>query len=547
MGYERIKCHLCESDFGQESRFTDHLVEIHDIDVDKHIATYLERTGTTQPKCACSSSCETNIPWNGWKKGFTSKYARGHNARVDSVYFDKDRQSEFAKKRKPTSWNKGLRKETDERVANAAKKVSQTILDGYQTGRIVDWRVADPEKAAIAAKKLSNAKKEMFSKGELTSWNQGLSKETDERIRLSAEKISQSYNDNSQAGRRIKREELEKRIGAFSDKFTLVSSLDDYEKRRVSRLVFTCNKCGQEQHKSLAMLEESPVCFLCNPKSSKAELEIFEYVQSFGFETLSGDREQISPKELDVFVPKRRFAIEFNGLYWHSEAMHPDPIKHQQRKVEACRDRRIDLMSVFEDDWRDKQDIVKAMISHRMGESRRFQARKLRLGIVDKKASMLFFDENHLDGNVRSEVTFGLFAGEVLVSAMSLRKPFHRVHKEYREVARSCCLRGVSVAGWLGRLSKACLSYSTENGSKGIITYVDSRVGDGWGYKTSGWRLMKLDTGPRFWWTDFVNRFDRFSVRADRTNNVTQKQVADEAGVVRIFGSSNSMWIMEPV
>lgn len=33
------------------------------------------------------------------EKGFISKYVRGHNAKIDSAYFNSDRQTEFAKKR----------------------------------------------------------------------------------------------------------------------------------------------------------------------------------------------------------------------------------------------------------------------------------------------------------------------------------------------------------------------------------------------------------------------------------------------------------------
>lgn len=31
-----------------------------------------------------------------------------------------------------------------------------------------------------------------------------------------------------------------------------------------------------------------------------------------------GNREVIAPKELDIYVPSKKFAIEYNGVAWHS-------------------------------------------------------------------------------------------------------------------------------------------------------------------------------------------------------------------------------------
>ena len=63
-----------------------------------------------------------------------------------------------------------------------------------------------------------------------------------------------------------KSDELDRRISSHSDKFKILSSLEDYRRRRIERLKFVCVNCDAEQMKSLAMLEESPVCFSCAQK-----------------------------------------------------------------------------------------------------------------------------------------------------------------------------------------------------------------------------------------------------------------------------------------
>jgi hypothetical protein len=71
-----------------------------------------------------------------------------------------------------------------------------------------------------------------------------------------------------------------------------------------------------------------------------------------------------------------------------------------------------------------------------------------------------------------------------------------------------------------------------------MMTYVDTRIGDGISYQKSGWSIVK-QTKARFWWSDGYNRFDRFSVRADKKNNKTENDVAQELGVFRVYGANN--------
>ena len=202
-------------------------------------------------------------------------------------------------------------------------------------------------------------------------------------------------------------------------------------------------------------------------------------------------------------------------------------------------------MTVWEDDWRDRSDIVKCMIKHRLGISTRvLDARKMKVEKMTSKSARAFFDANHLDGHTPAKVTYGLIDqnGEH-VAMMSLRRPFHkRLGVESFEVGRSACALGVVVRGWAGKLSRALHDHAVKEGKRSLITYVDGRVGDGSGYKASGWTLLKPSTGLRFWWTDYKDRYDRFKYKVDSSRGLTQRQVADEAGVVPIFGCSNSLW-----
>ena len=552
MAYSRLKCPECDADFGQESRFVDHLADVHGINLEKQLQLYLTlHHSGVHPTCGCSADCQVKLPWAGWKKGFTSRFARGHNARIDSVYLDKERQATFCEKRaagyasgRNQIWNKGLTKETDERLLKQGAATSITLREAYASGAIDDWRALNPDKAKEAAAKNSATKKKKYKEGSLVPWNKGLTKHTSQALLNSARAIALNHVTSPDASaKRLSPDDIVRRVRE-QEVFELVTDPRDY-KNKYQLLDLRCKTCNEISQKNIMMLQSTPVCFKCNPKGSLAQLQVLEFVRSLGVEALSGDRSVIAPKELDVYVPSHRLGIEYNGLYWHSESVIKDKNYHQL-KADACRAANIRLFSIYEDEWRDKRYLVEAMLRHRLGmDSERLDARKLRIVELFNRDAASFFDAHHLEGHVRSSVIYGLAcpAGRI-VAAMSLRTAFHKRYFEYYEVARSCTLPEISIRGWLGRLTNRCLQRAKIDGKKGLMTYVDGRVGLGSGYAAAGWKLVKGDTGPRFWWTDHVRRFNRFAVRADSSTGLTQVEAALAAGVVPIWGCSNSIWEM---
>jgi len=543
--YASISCPFAPCDFccKQEARFLDHLTDIHG--VADHEACYIEHVlGGLTPTCACSVDCTKLVKWGGWKKGHVSRFARGHNARLDSVYLDPTRQADFAQKRADGHasgrlhiWNAGLKKESDSRVAEMAQKTSAALTSLYESGH-VSWQTGLTKETDDRLRRSSETHKARYASGEITSWNIGLTKETDERVYAAATKIAAVY-EHREAGRRIKCDDLAARIAKYGDTFELVSDQADYRRRRVDRLTFRCRACGRTQQKSLAMLEETPVCFFCHPKESRGQLELFEFVKALVPDAVLSDRSVISPMELDVWVPSKKLGIEFDGLYWHSELFVEDD--HQARKLTRANQVGITLFRVFEDEWRNRRGIIEGMLRHRLGlVDRRIGARECKIVELTPRARREFFEANHLDGDARARKAWGLMHGDELVAALSVRRPFHAVYAGFAEVSRFACRSGVSVSGALSRLAR----HVRHEENVRLMTYVDGRIGNGHAYEAAGF-IRISETPPRFWWTDFVSRIDRFAVRADKEHGITQVQAAEAAGVVRIFGCPNAVFVLE--
>jgi hypothetical protein len=116
--------------------------------------------------------------------------------------------------------------------------------------------------------------------------------------------------------------------------------------------------------------------------------------------------------------------------------------------------------------------------------------------------------------------------------------PFHKKYKGQLEIARFCTKLYSRCPGGLSRLTKYALQHCIERGFTSLLTYVDTRFGTKAGYATAGWNFEGR-TVNRFWWTDGRNRIDRFKIRADKSNNMTEKEVAESLGVVKIWGCPN--------
>jgi len=390
------------------------------------------------------------------------------------------------------------------------------------------------------------------------AWNRGKTKETDVRIAAAAERATGEGNHfygKRHAQETIKRisenktlfsSALNERISERSLEFKLITSLNEYHSRQQQYLTFECLKCGERQQKTLQAFERGSRCYRCCPVGkSNWELSVFEYVRSLSADAISGDRKTLSPKEIDIYVPSKKFGIECHGLFWHSEAGKPTEEfdkKSHSVKAEMAESVGISLLQIFEDEWRDKQDIIKSMIQHRLGfhpsKCKTWSTTVIELSTKEQKA---FFNATHLAGYTPSKVCWGLRdRNGNIVAALSLRVPRHGGKYENSiEIARFSTQKGMSVPGGLSKLLKVARDWSSKNGYSQIMTYVDRRVGTGNGYVSAGFERVGC-TAPDYWYTDNELRYDRFRYRAQL--GLTERQVALAAKVSRIYGCGSHIF-----
>lgn len=272
-----------------------------------------------------------------------------------------------------------------------------------------------------------------------------------------------------------------------------------------------CVKCGNEFEQELytssplelsKISEYIPRCLKCYPYLSGIsylEKEIFSFIKDiYKGEIIENDRNVIKPYELDIVIPKKKIAFEFNGTYWHSSNILKKCINYHLNKTLACEEKGYKLIHIWEYDWINpiKQNILKEKIKAILGvDQTKIYARKCIIKEIDSKIKNEFLNLNHIQGEDKSKVKLGLFYNEELVAVMTFGKPRFSKNAEY-ELIRYATKSGYQVLGGAGKL----LRYFERNyNPKSIITYADRSYSQGNMYRKIGFNELK-PSAPNYSW-----------------------------------------------
>ena len=166
-------------------------------------------------------------------------------------------------------------------------------------------------------------------------------------------------------------------------------------------------------------------CQICSNSKSTGEEEILKFLKEICNESIeTRNRNVIKPQELDIFIPSKKVAIEFDGLRWHSELFNKDKNYHIY-KTEQCKKNGIALIHIFEDEWTYHTDIVKEKLKHILKadtNKKKIYARNCYIKEISKKETKLFLLKYHIQGYSKSTVNYGAFFGNEIVGVMQFKK-----------------------------------------------------------------------------------------------------------------------------
>lgn len=213
---------------------------------------------------------------------------------------------------------------------------------------------------------------------------------------------------------------------------------------------------------------------------SSGEIQLSTYINSLAITTITNTTSVIPPHELDIYIPSHKIAIEFNGVYWHSELQNKTKNYHLS-KTQRCLDQDIQLIHISNNDWNDKRDIIQNRLQHKLSSASisPIYARKCVVEEISPSTTKTFITTHHIQGPRPATTHLGLYHNNTLVMVMSISK-----HKKWEwEIIRMCSLFGVSVVGGAGKLFKYFISVHKPNA---VLSYADRSWGEGLVYQHMG-------------------------------------------------------------
>lgn len=293
-----------------------------------------------------------------------------------------------------------------------------------------------------------------------------------------------------------------------------------------------------------------------NNTRSTNELEIESFLTSLQINFNCNARPDfMEGKELDFYIPHKNLAIEFHGLVHHSErpVFYKKDISriksmHEQKYL-LCKTNGIKLVQIFEDEWKDKPEIVKSMLKARLGLNSRIYARETELKQLTSSELKLFFNLNHISGSAPAITGFGLFYNDELVCALSVRQTWIKKYGENTlEIARFATKRGFSTVGGFSKLMKQVKKWANLNNYDRLLTFADCRFGSGAVYKSFGFTHLGK-TKPNYFYEKQGKREDRFSHRKDKnlieTFGNSEREQNNNQGWYAIYDAGSEIYLLD--
>jgi hypothetical protein len=282
--------------------------------------------------------------------------------------------------------------------------------------------------------------------------------------------------------------------------------------------VWQCYLCGNAVEGSI-INGIIPRCLTCYPyRISKFEIEVRNFLENDLKvpSIVANDRTLISPKELDILIHEKKLAIECNGLYRHCENSGIKPKNYHLEKTKQVNKIGYSLMHILDVDWYNSQNIVKSMLRHKLGLSKKLHARKGKIRALSFSESSKFFEDNHLQGNVSSKLSFGLVVDDQLVSAMSFSKSRYSKQADW-ELLRFCNVVDHTVVGAASKL----ISHFRKHHTGTVISYCDQSYGGSGFYSQIGFRKIK-ETPPGYYYVKDGKLFSRIKFQKHKLKNVLE-------------------------
>ncbi len=333
-----------------------------------------------------------------------------------------------------------------------------------------------------------------------------------------------------------------------------------------SKAVFKCSvhACTVEQTPTNHLSGKNP-CPQCNHMRSSGEDAVFKFLSTL---TTAERRNRtiLKPKELDIYLPDAKLAVEYCGEFWHSHGDAEDERKNKRKhhqKYLDCKAQGIRLITLYETEWKEHNYAVRRLLRNAVGKSKgKLMARKCELRKATTQEARAFYDRYHPQGGAGHGEHYALFWKGKMVACMRF---VHGANDRGAGAANRVWTLGryatrVTVAGAASRLFKA---FVQDHNPPVVKSFSDNRFFDGGMYTQLGFALEaevapdyqvwhpKLGTKPKPHYQrraipKRIADIGSNEVFDPETDTRTEAQITYALGARRLYDCGKKRWVWTP-
>ena len=220
---------------------------------------------------------------------------------------------------------------------------------------------------------------------------------------------------NCRKNKKLNTKTFSKRINKLFDNEYEI--LDDYVNQD-TKIKVKHKPCNRIFYKLPKDMLQGYGCPYCNSSSSITERNIIKKLKNKypSLKIITNSRKIIPPYELDIYFPELKLAIEYNGLYWHSNIHHNS--KYHINKYNECFNKNIHLIQVFEDEIYNNEKLLYD-IANRFLDNRKISSIKdFEIKSIENKTKIKFIKENSYFVAHKCNKSLGLYKNNKLLSVI---------------------------------------------------------------------------------------------------------------------------------
>ncbi len=271
-----------------------------------------------------------------------------------------------------------------------------------------------------------------------------------------------------------------------------------------------CNTCDNnfEIHKNMLndrISNKNTICTICNPIRSASNYQnlLQEYISEIYTGNIIRNTRSIIKGELDIYLPDLKIAFEFNGSYWHSDIFKSNTYHFD--KTNKCFDKGVQLIHIWEDQWLNKNDILKSKISNILDNNIKIYSHECEIREINNEIYNNFLNINYLDeyNDTNTEHKYGLYHNNILVCVISFN-----YNEGIIEICKFCNILYHYIIDGFSKLIEKIIK---DNQPNEIIYYVNRCWSIEESYDKIGFKLESI-CEPNYFYIKNNERFNIYDI-----------------------------------